>query len=104
VIDSFACPLFQTGILHRAALAVGIVPGKRFFQQVWGVTTSLQRPLEVVAKPVPVTWMGTVFDNESGPLPRCETAQISQTHFGDNNIYVVLILPFLASDLVTKIA
>jgi hypothetical protein len=89
--NSFLCPRFRTSILHRAVLAKDIVPGKSLFQQVRGMTTSLQRPLKVVAKPVPVNWMSKVFDNHTGALPGCETAQISQAHLGDNDVYVVLV-------------
>src|SRR6202043_2585426 len=85
VSDSFLCHLFRTSILHRAALAISIVPGKSPFQQVRGVTTSLQRPRKVVAKAVPVNWMGTVFNNDTSALPGCET-------LGDNNVYVVLAI------------
>jgi xylulose-5-phosphate/fructose-6-phosphate phosphoketolase len=68
--DSFLYPLFRTSILHRAALSKGIVPGKSLFQQVRRLTTSLQRPLKVVAKAVPVNWMGTVVNNGVGALPQ----------------------------------
>src|SRR5580693_3934961 len=92
VSDRLVGHLFRTSILHRAALAIGIVPGKSLFQQVRGVTTSLQRTRKVVPKPVPVNWMGTVFNNRAGALPRCETAQISQAHLSDNKVYVVLVV------------
>ena len=86
VSDSFLCHLFRTSILHRAALAISIVPGKSLFQQVRGMTASRQRPLKVIAKPVPVNWMGTFFNYGTGALPGCETAQISQAHLGDDNV------------------
>src|SRR5260221_2906336 len=84
--------MFRTSILHRAALVKGIVPGKSLFQQVRGVAASLQRPLKVVAKTVPVNWMGTVFNNSTGALPGCETAQISEAHLGDDKVYVMLVM------------
>jgi hypothetical protein len=44
------------------------VPGKGLFQQVRRVTASIQCPLKVIAKLVPVNWMTAVFNNGPGAL------------------------------------